>query len=87
MTPVSRQPKGRDGVLSTLDVFIQTLGLAKETCGVLPAQVALGSAVILLTMIRVHSIPPTLRGRTSDSRLLGYDGQRSGLPRSWTGLR
>jgi hypothetical protein len=53
MASTSKQQKGRDGVLSTLEVFIQGLNLAKDTCGIPPAQVALGSASILLTMIRV----------------------------------
>ena len=50
----SQQKKGRDGVLSALDVLIQALSLAKDTCGIPPAQIALGSAAILLTMIRVR---------------------------------
>ena len=53
MASTSQHPKGRDGALSALDVLIQVLTLAKDTCGVPPAQVALGSAVVLLTMIRV----------------------------------
>jgi hypothetical protein len=50
----SQQPKGRDGVLTTLNVCIQTLDIAKDACGIPPAQVALGSASTLLTMIRVR---------------------------------
>jgi hypothetical protein len=49
----SQQPKGRDGVLSALDVLIQALNVAKDACGIPPAQIALGSASALLTMIRV----------------------------------
>ena len=45
---------GRDGVLTTLGLFIQTLNIAKDACGVPPAQVALSSASALLTMIRVR---------------------------------
>ena len=48
-----QQPKGRDGVLSALDVLIQALNLAKDSCGIPPAQVAFGSASVLLSMIRV----------------------------------
>ena len=55
MAPTSQRPKGRDAVLSTLDVFIQALNLAKDACGIPPAQVAFGSASVLLTMIRVPS--------------------------------
>ena len=54
MASTSQRPKGRDGVLSTLDVIIQTLTLAKDTCGIPPAQATFGSAVTLLTMIRVR---------------------------------
>ena len=70
-----------------LDVFVQTLSLAKDThtCGVLPAQVAFGSTVVPLTMIRVR-LSPTM-GTSPDSRRLGHDGQRSGLCQSWAGLR
>jgi hypothetical protein len=74
----SKQQKGRDGVISTLDVFIQVLNLAKDTCGISPAQVAFGTAGVLLTMIRVRFLP------LCDDELLthiylGHDGQRSGL--------
>ena len=53
----SQQPKERDGVLSALDVLIQALNLAKDSCGIPPAQIALGSAAVLLTMIRVRFLP------------------------------
>ena len=55
MASTSQRPKGHDGVLATLDVFIQILNLAKDTCGIPPAQIAFGSATVLLTMIRVRS--------------------------------
>jgi hypothetical protein len=58
MASTSQQRTGHDGVFSTLDVLIQTLNLAKDTCGIPPAQVAFGSAGVLLTMIRVR--PPLL---------------------------
>jgi hypothetical protein len=57
MASTSQPPKGRDGLLSTLDVFIQVLTTAKDTCGIPPAQIAFGSASALLTMIRVHFHP------------------------------
>ena len=57
MSSTSRKPKGRDGALSALDVLIQVLTLSKDSCGVPPAQIALGSAVALLTMIRAR-LPP-----------------------------
>jgi hypothetical protein len=82
----SQQLKGRNGVLSTLDVSIQALNIAKDTCGIPPAQIALGSASVLLTMIRACFLFLCV-----DSLLtrvyLGHDGQRPGLCRPWTGLR
>ena len=81
----SRQPKGRDSVLTTLDVVIQALNIARDACGVPPAQVALGSASVLLTMIRVH-FPPLYEGRSLNYLYSGYDVQQSGLRRAWAGL-
>jgi hypothetical protein len=82
----SQQLKGRDGLLSTLDVSIQALNIAKDACGIPPAQIAFGSASVLLTMIRACFLL-----LCEDSRLihvyLGHDGQRSGLCRPWAGLR
>ena len=54
MALVSQGPKGRDHVLSALDIVIQGLSLAKDTCGFPPAQAAFGSVSALLTMIRVR---------------------------------
>ena len=51
---LAKRSKGRDAVLSTLDVVIQGLNLAKDACGIPPAQIALGSASVLLTTIRVR---------------------------------
>ena len=66
MASTSQPQKGREGALSTLDALIQVLSLAKDACGVPPAQIALGSAVVLLTMIRVRF--PLLR----EDRLLTH---------------
>jgi hypothetical protein len=64
MASTSQQPrrrygvlKRRNSVLSTLDVSIQALNLAKDTCGIPQAQVAFGSASVLLLMIKVR-FPP-----------------------------
>ena len=56
MTSNPQRPKGHDGVLSTLDAVIQSLTLANDVCGIPPAQIAFGSAVVLLALIRVHSL-------------------------------
>ena len=82
MASNSQQPKGRDGALSALDVVIKTLDLAKESCGILPAQAVFGSASAILTMIRVGLIrfytmsPPVYI-------CLGLHGKRTGLCRPW----
>jgi hypothetical protein len=86
MASTSQQPKGRDAVLPTLDVFIQVLNIAKDTCGIPPAQVAFGSAGVLLTMIRVR-FPLFREGKPLIHAYAGHDGQRSGLRRPWAGLR
>lgn len=52
-TNKSRLPKGRDGVLSSLDVAIDGLNLAKELSSITPAKAVFGSVAILLIMIRV----------------------------------
>lgn len=49
----SQRPNGRRGVISTLNVTIEALNLAKEICSITPAKAAFGSVVALLTMIEV----------------------------------
>ena len=58
MAAKSKQPKGRDGTLSSLNVAIEALNLAKEASSVTPAKAVFGSVSILLTMIRVRFLPP-----------------------------
>jgi hypothetical protein len=53
MASTSQPRKGCEGVLPTLSVSIEALDIAKDTWGFPPAQVALGSAIVPLTMIRV----------------------------------
>ncbi|KAF9787375.1 hypothetical protein BJ322DRAFT_720599 [Thelephora terrestris] len=52
MASNSRQPEWRDGVLPELDVALQFLSGAKDSCGFVPAQIALATACVLLTLIR-----------------------------------
>ena len=61
MTDGSERPKGREGILSTLNVAIDGLNFAKEVADVTPAKAAFGSVAILLTMIRVSPISSELR--------------------------
>jgi hypothetical protein len=81
---MSQRPEGRDVFLPTLDVFIQVLSIAKDTCGIPPAQIAFGSAGVLLTMIRVHSL--FCEDELLTHVYLGHDGQLSGLCRAWAEL-
>ena len=53
MATKSQRPKGQDGVLSTLNLAIDTLSLAKEISSVTPAKAVFGSVSVLLAMIRV----------------------------------
>jgi hypothetical protein len=86
MSSTPQRQTARDRVLPTLDVFIQVLDIAKDTCGIPPAQIAFGSASVLLTMIRVHLSPREEEGFLIRVPL-GHDGQRPGLRRPWAGLR
>ena len=52
----SQQPEGRDGVLSSLNMAIDGLNLAKELSSITPAKAVCGAAAVLLTMIRVSSL-------------------------------
>lgn len=53
MATKSKPPKGRDGTISSLNVAIEALNLAKEISGIAPAKAAFGSVSALLAMIRV----------------------------------
>ena len=57
MTPKSQRTKGRDGVLSSLNMAIDALSRAKEVSSVTPAKVAFGSASNLLALVRVSFLP------------------------------
>ena len=57
MASEPQQVKGRDHTLSTLDVLIQALNLARDTCGIPSAQAVFGSVSALLSTIKVHPLP------------------------------
>jgi len=64
MAAKSQRPKGRDSALSSLNVAIDFLNLAKEASSITPAKAAFGTVSILLTMIKVHlSYSATRRSR------------------------
>ena len=49
-----QRPKGRDGSLSSLNVAIEAMNLAKEVSSITPAKAVFGSVSILLAMVRVR---------------------------------
>lgn len=74
MTDKPQQLKGRDGVLSSLNIAIDGLNLAKEISSITPAKAVFGSVAILITMIRVSF--PLACGETSRAHTsLGHDGK------------
>jgi hypothetical protein len=80
MTTTPQRPEGRNGVLTTLDASTQVLNLAKDPCGIPLAQIALGSAGILLTMILVR-FPLLSEDKPLTHFYLGHHDQLSGLRR------
>ena len=86
MDPNSQRPKGRDRIFSSLNVAIEALNIAKDACGIPPAQAAIGSVIALLTIIRVRFLlfyDDELRV----DMYLGHDGQPDGLQRTRVILR
>ena len=65
MKAQSQRPKHRDGILSSLNVAIDAMNTAKDVMDVIPAKAAFGAASVILTMIRVRSLPPSV-GRLLD---------------------
>ena len=51
------QPKRRDGVLSSLNAAIDAMNIAKDVMDIIPARAAFGAVSVILTMIRVRSLP------------------------------
>jgi len=49
----SQRPEGRDRTISSLNIAIEGLNLAKELSDITPAKAVFGSASVLLTMIKV----------------------------------
>ena len=54
-----KRQKRRENALSLLNVAIEALNLARDACGIPPAQAVFGSVSILLSMIRVRLPPPS----------------------------
>ena len=79
MATKTQRPQGRDDVLSSLNMAIDALNLAKEATRVLPAKAMFTSSAVLLAIIRVGSSRPEL----VDCWLTytGLNDQQSGLRR------
>ena len=58
MASKPKRPKGQDGTLSSLNIAIEAMNLAKQVSSITPATAAFGSVGVLLTMIRVRSSSP-----------------------------
>lgn len=76
----------RNDVLPPLDVVIQALRLAKDGCGLLPAQLILGCAISLLDMIRV-GFTKFYNYELLTQVYLGLHGQQTRFPRTRKILR
>ena len=77
MSAKSQQLEGRDGTLSSLNVAIDAMNLAKEVSCITPAKAAFGSVSIILTMIRVRAL---FYGQMPQAHSwTGLDGQQTGL--------
>ena len=84
MSQKARQQTEQDSALSTLDVSIKYLNIAKDTSSIKPAKDAFGSVNVLLTMIRVRvPLPRELFIHVH----LGHHGKRTRLRRTWNVLR
>lgn len=57
MEPNARRQKCREIVLSSLDVAIETLNIAKEITSITLAKAVFGSVSVILTMIKVGFLP------------------------------
>ena len=85
MTPRSRRPERQDNVLSSLNVAIEALNLAKEVLSITPAKAVCGSVGVILTTIRVCFLLARVARLQADTRS-GFDGQPGGLRRARASL-
>ena len=66
----SQRSKGRDSILSSLNMAIDAINLAKDIVDIAPAKATFGTVSALLTMIRVRFFLFCL----DDPRVLMYPG-------------
>ena len=80
-----RRTQRQDNAVSSLNVAIEVVNLAKEVSSVTPAKAVFGSVSILLTMIRVCFL--FCSGELRAHMQLGLQGQQSRIQRTRAGLR
>ena len=57
MATTSQRPKERENVVSLLNAAIDAINLAEKISSITPAKAVFGTVNILLTMIKVCSLP------------------------------
>ena len=63
LTMDAQSQRRRDVTLSSLNAAIEAMNLAKEIASVTPAKAVFGSVSVVLTMIKVSSLPVRLVNR------------------------
>ena len=63
------QRSEKEGVISTLNGFIEAFNLAKDIASNTPAKAVFGPAAVILAMIRVSHLPSLLRRLRTGIRL------------------
>jgi len=86
MNADTKPSKRRDSVISSLNMAIDLLIIAKEMSSITPAKAVFGSVSTLLVMIKVRSLLFCITPEFQFHVWLGFDDQRSGLRCSWTDL-
>ena len=81
----SQQPQAREGVISTLNVAIEAMNLAKEASSITPAKAVFGSVSVVLTMTRV-SFLLVCADRLQVEMHVGLNDKPGGLRRTRAGL-
>ena len=86
MEAKSQRPKDRKSAISLLNAAIEAVNLAKEIASVTPAKAAFGIVSVLLTMVKVRSLP--FRNDLPQAHSYpGQYGQRAGIRRTWVTVR
>ena len=88
MEAKSQRPRGRDGALrlSSLNIAIEAMNLAKEVSSITPAKAVFGTVSALLAMIRVRTLL-SYDGILQVHNRPGLDDQQIGPRRTRVGMR